>query len=89
MNAALDQNSKQTAVARLKSNGVSLIRLTADPVTGSLDVTAITTGAVVPKNLSGTDDNGRTSWFVVSEDNPRQLVALQCDSAGALLVKVI
>lgn len=87
MNAALDQNSKQTALARLKTDGITRIRLTA--TLGVLNVTTTTSGAVTPSNFSGTDDNGRTTLFAVSESNPKQLVALQCDSTGALLIKEI
>lgn len=88
-NAALDGNSKQTAVARLKTDGVSITRLTADPVTFALGTTTTTAGAVVPKNFSATDDSGRTSWFAVSENDHTQLVALQCDSSGNLLIKAV
>lgn len=89
MNAAIDQNSKQTITARLKTDGVTVTRLTADPVTDALYVTTTTSGAVAPTNFAATDDNGRTSWFAVSEDDPTVLVALQCDSTGALLIKTI
>lgn len=89
MNAAIDGNTKQTTTARLKTDGLTVTRLTADPATHALGVTSITAGAVVPKNFSATDENGRTTWFAVSEDDPKQLVALQCDSNGNLLVKII
>jgi hypothetical protein len=88
-NAAIDQNSRQTGIARLKTDGVSLLRLTADPSSQALSVTTDTTGATVPSNFSGTDENGRISWFTVSEDDATQLVALQCDVSGALLIKMI
>lgn len=89
MNAAIDVNSKQTITARLKTDGVSITRLTANPTTGKLSASTNTSGAVIPVNYAGTDDNGRNSWFAVSEFNPKQLVALQCDSTGALLIKEI
>lgn len=88
-NAALDTNSKQTALARLNTDGISLVRLEANPTLDSLQVNANTSGSVVPTSFAATDDNGRTSWFAVSENNPKQLVALQCDSTGALLIKII
>jgi hypothetical protein len=88
-NAAIDTNSKQTITARLKSDGVTVTRLIANPVTGALGTTTITAGAVTPSNFSATDDNGRTSWFAVSEFNSKQLVALQCDANGNLLIKTI
>ncbi len=89
MNAAIDTNSKQTVTARLKTDGVTLLRLTADPATGTLSTTTTTSGSVAPTTFAGTDDNGRTSWFAVSSSDSTQLVALQCDSTGALLVKLV
>lgn len=88
-NAAIDQNSKQTITARLKTNTLSIVRLVADPSTGALGVTTDTTGASTPTEWAATDENGRTSLFAVSEDDPTQLVALQCDSDGNLLIKEI
>lgn len=89
MNAALDQNSKQTSLARLKTDGITLKRLIADPNTGKLQVTTDTSGAVTPLSFSGTDENGRTAWFAVSENDHNQIVSLQCDGAGVLLIKEI
>lgn len=88
-NAAIDSNSKQTIFARLKTDGVTPTRIIADPNTGALGITTITSGAVVPTNFSATDENGRTSLFAVSENDSKALVALQCDSSGNLLVKMI
>lgn len=87
MNAAIDTNSKQTATARLKTDGITVTRLTADPNTGALDTTAVTTGATIPSRFAATDENHRTSWFAVSENDGITPIALQCDSTGALLVK--
>lgn len=87
MNAALDANSKQTATARLKNDGLTITRLTADPSTGALYTTVTTAGAVTPKTFAATDENHRTSWFAVSENDGTTPIALQCDSTGALLVK--
>lgn len=87
-NAAIDANSKQTATARLKTDG-SLVRLTANPTTGVLDTTTVTTGAASPSSSADVDENGRMSLLAVSESDPTILVALQCDSSGALLIKPI
>ncbi len=89
MNAAIDSNSKQTITARLKTDGITIVRITADPTTHAMGVTETTTGGVVPKNFAATDSSGRTSLFAVSENDPTQLVALQCDSNGNLLIKMI
>lgn len=89
MNAAIDYNSRQTITARLKTDGVSITRITADSGTQAMSTTTNTSGVVVPSNFSATDENERTTWFAVSENDPKQLVALQCDSTGALLLKVI
>lgn len=86
-NSAIDQNSKQTITARLKTDGLTITRLKSNA--GVLQITTTTTGAVTPTNWSATDDNGRTSLFAVSENDPTVLVALQCDSSGNLLVKHI
>lgn len=89
MDSAIDQNSRQTVTARLKTDGVTPTRITADPATSAMGITEVTAGAVTPKNFSATDGNGRTTWFAVSENDSTQLVALQCDSSGNLLVKMI
>ena len=89
MDAAIDVNSKQTITARLKTDGVTVVRLTADPSTQALDTTTNTTGAVSPASFAATDGNGRSTWFAVSENDSTQLVALQCDASGNLLVKLI
>lgn len=88
-NAAIDMNSRQTAIARLKTDGITPIRLVAAPSTGALNITSDTSGAVVPENYSGTDDNGRTNLVAVSENDGVTPVALQCDSSGNLLTKEI
>ena len=88
-NAAIDSNSKQSIIARLKTDGVTVTRITADPSTQAMDVTTTTSGAVTPSNFSATDESGRTSWVAVSENDPTVLVALQCDSNGYLLIKEI
>ncbi len=87
--AAIDVNSKQTITARLKSDGVTVTRITADPNTGEMGVTTSTAGSVTPANFAATDDNDRPSMFAVSEDDPTVLVALQCDSNGNLLIKSV
>jgi hypothetical protein len=89
MNAALDTSSRQTITARLNTDGITVTRITANHSTGAVDVTTVTTGSVTPTNFAGTDENGRTTLFAVSENDPTQLVALQCDSTGALLIKMI
>lgn len=86
-NAAIDTNSKQTATARLKTDGITITRLTANATTGALGTTTVTSGAVTPATFAAHDENGRTSLFAVSEDDPAVLVALQCDSSGNLLIK--
>lgn len=87
--AALDGSSKATITARLKTDALTITRLTAVPTTGALSVTTTTAGAVSPAAWAATDANGRTSWFAVSENDETVLVALQCDSTGALLVKYV
>lgn len=89
MNAAIDANSRPTITARLKTDGVSVTRICADPNTFALCTTTTTSGAVIPSNFAATDDNDRQTWFAVSENDSTQLVALQCDSSGNLLIKLI
>lgn len=86
--AALDQDSKQTATARLKTDGVTITRLKGDS-SGILQTTTTTSGAVIPSTFAATDDNGRMSLFAVSENDSKVLVALQCDASGNLLIKMI
>ena len=88
-NAAIDGSSKQTITARLNTDGVTIVRLTANVSTGALDITGTTAGSVTPTTFAATDENGRTSMFAVSENDPKVLVALQCDSSGNLLIKSI
>lgn len=87
--AAIDSSNKQSITARLKTDGVTITRVIADASNGALKFTTDTSGAVTPASFSATDENGRTSWLAVSENDPTVLVALQCDSNGALLVKLI
>ena len=87
--AAIDQNSKQTITARLKTDGVTIKRAIADAATGKLGVTNNTAGAVTPSTFAASDENGRTSWFAVSELDSKVLVAIQCDSSGNILVKFV
>lgn len=87
--SAIDSNSRGSLTARLKTDALTITRLTADPTTGSLATTVNTAGAVNPKTFAATDDNYRPTIFAVSESDGVTLVALQCDSTGALLVKSI
>lgn len=87
--AAIDGNSKATITARLKTDGVTITRITANASTGALTVTETTAGAVTPSTFAATDGNGRASMFAVSQNDSTVLVALQCDSTGALLIKHI
>lgn len=89
MNGALDVNSKGTMTAILNTDGVSILRLTADITTGTLSTDTNTTGSVTPNSFAFTDDNDRNTLFAVSENDGVTPVALQCDSSGALLVKFI
>lgn len=89
MQAAIDVNSKQTILARLKTDGITNTRVTAEPNTGAMEITGNTAGAVTPRTFAGTDENGRTGWFAVSENDPTRLVAIQCDSQGKVLIKMI
>ena len=88
-NAAIDANSRQTATATLKTDGVTIVKLEALSITGALTTTTTTSGAVVPSTFAETDNNGRISWFAVSENDPTVLVRVQCDSSGAVLIKII
>lgn len=88
-NSALDANSRGTMIARLDTDGKTILRLTADPTSGALSVDNSFVGAVTPKNYAGTDDNDRPTLFAVSENDRETPVALQCDSTGALLIKMI
>lgn len=86
MNAGIDQNSRQTITARLNTDGVTVIKITADPSTNAMLVNDGTTGANVADNWAATDGNGRPTMFAVSSVDGKTLVALQADSTGHLLV---
>lgn len=88
-NARIDVNSRQSALALLNTDGKTITRLVADPVTGALGVNSSTAESVIPLSYAETDENGRTTLFAVSEDDGQTPVALQCDSNGNLLVKEI
>lgn len=87
--AAIDTSSKASLTARLFTDGLSIVRITADPTKGALKIQTTTAGAVAPTTFAATDANGRGSMFAVSENDETVLVALQCDSNGALLIKMI
>lgn len=84
MDAAIDSNSKQTATARLNTDGVTVIRLQA--VSGQLSVNDGTTGSPVANEWAATDGNGRATMFAVSSADGKTLIALQATSGGALLI---
>lgn len=75
--------------ARLNTDGITITRLTALASTGSLIVDTTTAGSVTPSQFAATDDNDRPTLFAVSEDDGLTPIALQCDSTGALLIKII
>lgn len=89
MQGAIDVNSRSTITALLKTDASTIERLTANSATGALTTTINTSGAVTPKHYAETDDNDRPTIFAVSEDDRVTPIALQCDSTGALLIKVI
>lgn len=85
-NAAIDQNSDQTITARLNTDGVTIVRITADDSTHAMKVTDGTTGTPIANNFAATDQNGRPTMFAVSSVDGVTLVPLQADSLGALLI---
>ncbi len=89
VNAAIDASGRQTMTARLKTDALTITRLTADASKGSLMVTTNTSGAVTPSTFAATDVNNRKTIFAVSQNDPTVLVALQCASDGSLLVKQV
>lgn len=88
-NASLDQNSKATILATLNTDGVSLVRVEVNQANGILSTTTSTAGSVTPSEFSFTDENGRDTWFGVSENDGVTPIAVQCNSSGAVLVKAI
>lgn len=88
-NASIDVNSKQTILATLNTDGSSLTRIQVNPVNGGLTTTTNTMGSVTPQGRSLIDENGRNSWFGVSENDGKTEVAVQCNSSGTVLVKFI
>lgn len=87
--AAIDRNSKSTMTARLNTDGITITRVTSDPSNGALKIQANTAGSVAPSSRSALDANERPTLLAVSENDPTVLVALQCDSTGALLIKEV
>lgn len=87
--AAIDASSKQTMTARLKTDGLTITRINADPATNAMGVSTNILGAVTPSSWAATDENGRISLMAVSEVDGVTPVALQCDSSGNLLIKHI
>lgn len=86
MNSALDGNSGQTITARLNTDGITIVRIQADSVTHRMKVDSVTSSTAPTDAWSATDDNGRTTMFVVSSLDSTQLVALQATASGALLI---
>lgn len=85
-NAAIDSNSKQTIIARLNTDGVTVTRIKANVSTGAMLTSDGITGSVVSNNWAATDESGRTTMFVVSSVDRKTLVALQVDATGHLLI---
>ncbi len=89
VNAAIDASGRQTMTARLKTDGITVTRLTSNPANGAVMITTDVTGAVTPSTFAAIDENHRTTLYAVSYLDPTVLVALQCASNGALLVKQV
>lgn len=86
MNSSIDQNSKATITARLNTDGVTVTKITANPVNNAMSVNDGTTGSPVSNEWAATDDNGRPTMFAVSSSDGKTLIALQADATGHLLI---
>lgn len=88
MNAQKDENGRDSMIAILNSDGVSVTRVTANPTTRGLKVDDNTTGSDAGNNsgIAQIDENGVAVMYALSSAGDGSLVELYVDSAGKLLI---
>lgn len=84
INAELDGNGRQTAIALLDTDGTTIVRITST-ANNSLNISDGTTGTD-HGNHADLDENGRSVLYALSSTDGKTLVALYCDSTGHLLI---
>jgi hypothetical protein len=86
MNAGIDGNTRNTWALYNETTGL-IEPARVDPVTGALEVFAVTADANSPTtfNRAGIDDNGRNTLSALNETQ-NIIEALRCGTDGSLLV---
>lgn len=86
-NAKLDENSIPTILLTSSADGVTPIRLTADPVTHGVTVDDNTTGSDLSGDIAASDDNNIPVFMALSSVDGVTPVAVYGDPAtGAILI---
>lgn len=86
-NASRDENSVTTILGIDSTNGISIVKITADPATHGLTAQDGTTGTDFGSNTASRDENFVTTLLAVSEADGVTPVELYVDAAtGALLI---
>ena len=90
VNAALDDNGRETITARLESDGSTIVRVCADPLNDNgLCVHNGTTGSDNGGNIAKIDENTRphaSGFFAYSSTGDGTLVAIYATADGKLLI---
>lgn len=85
--AKRDPNFVTARIAVLNSDGVTVVRLAANPSTHALSVSDGTTGSNLGPANALRDGNGVPTLLATSSSNGRTPIAAYCDSTGKLLIK--
>ncbi len=85
-NAAKDQNSVSTLLAGLETDGVTLVKVTADPSTHALSVSDAATGSDHGPADAPRDQNFVPALMAVSSADGVTPVVVYANSSGELLI---
>ncbi len=85
-NASTDENTGKTLIAALDSDGLTIVKVLANPTTHTLAVADNTTGSDHGPTFALTDDNGVKTLFAASSADGITPVAVYADSNGNLLI---
>ena len=86
-NAYIDENGIKTTTGTLQSDGVTIVRLQVNPVSGGLKVSDGTSGTASTRTNASRDENNHPVWMGVSAADNTTLIPIAMDSNGNLLIK--
>jgi len=85
-NASKDDNRVPTLIAGLETDGVTIVRITADPTNHGLSVNDASTGTDYGPENAPIDENHIPALMAVSSDDGTTPVVVYATSSGELLI---